>query len=261
MSTLLAAGISLAIALAGWIVRALTLGGGLTATVVGTLILGHTGWPGMTALGAFFVGSSMVSRLAPDRAATLLDAKGSTRDSWQVLANGGAAALGCILPISAEAALWMVTASLAAAAADTWATSAGGWSRVDPRHILTWKRVPAGTSGGVTMMGTGGALIGAMTVGIAAAVTDHQSVLLPLGVVVGGLGMVVDSVVGSVWQGRFHCTDCDRATERAVHRCGKSSQLTGGLAWLTNDGVNAIATLFAAALGYLAFTAFGALSS
>jgi uncharacterized membrane protein len=72
--------------------------------------------------------------------------------------------------------------------------------------------------------------------------------------------MVLDSVVGSVWQGRFHCAACDRPTERTVHRCGASSQLTGGLAWLTNDGVNAIATLFAAALGYLAFTAFGALS-
>jgi uncharacterized protein (TIGR00297 family) len=215
----------------------------------------------MAALGAFFIGSSLISRLAPDRSVTLLDAKGSTRDSWQVLANGGAAALAAILPVPPRAALWMVTASLAAAAADTWATSTGGWSKTDPRHILLWTPVPSGTSGGVTLLGTGGALFGATIVGAATAIAGDQPSLLPLAVVVGTLGMLTDSVLGSVWQGRFHCPVCDGSTERRVHRCGAKTSRTGGAAWLTNDGVNAIATLFAAALGYLAFIVFAATSS
>ncbi len=125
----LAFAVSLAVALAGYAARALTRAGALTATTVGTLIVWRTGGSGLAALGAFFVGSSLISRLAPDPGGPLLDAKGATRDPWQVLANGGAAALAALLAGSNQAALWSVTGSLAAAAADTWATSAGGWSR------------------------------------------------------------------------------------------------------------------------------------
>src|SRR5262245_50072627 len=133
MSLVIALGLSSLIALAGWLSRALTRNGAITATLVGTAILWRTGWPGLAALGAFFIGSSLISRIAPDQSVTHFDAKGSMRDSWQVLANGGASALACIIPISPHASLWMVTASLAAAAADTWATSAGGWSPTEPR--------------------------------------------------------------------------------------------------------------------------------
>jgi uncharacterized protein (TIGR00297 family) len=244
----------------GWLARALTRAGAAAATLVGTLILWRTGWPGMAALGAFFLGSSLISRIAPDRSVSRFDAKGSTRDSWQVLANGGAAALACIIPLPPNIPLWIVTASLAAAAADTWATSTGGWSRTDPRHILTHVPVPAGTSGGVTLTGTAGALAGAATVGLGAGWAAGSLVLLPLAIGIGTMGMLLDSVIGSVWQGRFHCPQCDQPTERAHHRCGESTRLIGGIHWLTNDGVNAIATLFAALLGYLAAIVFAPLT-
>jgi uncharacterized protein (TIGR00297 family) len=249
--------LSLIISALGWAGRALTRPGAAAATMVGTLLLWRTGWPGMAALGAFFVGSSLISRLAPDRSVVAVDAKGATRDAWQVLANGGAAAAAAILPIAPDGALWVVSASLAAAAADTWATSVGGWSRTDPRHILTWHRVPAGTSGGVTLLGSAGALAGATTVGAAAALTAHRVTLLPVALLAGMLGMFLDSLVGSAWQGRFHCGRCDRPTEQVVHRCGAETEQVGGLRWLTNDGVNGVATLFAAGLGYLAFRSFG----
>src|SRR5262249_30381246 len=134
MSLLVAISVSLAIASLGYGAKALTREAMVTVTVVGTLILWRTGCPGMAALGTFSVGSSAMSRVAPDRSVTRFDAKGSTRDSWQVLANGGAAALACLLPLSADGSLWIVTTSLAAAAADTWATSIGGWSPSEPRH-------------------------------------------------------------------------------------------------------------------------------
>lgn len=242
--------LSLAIAAAGWFGRALTRPGALAATAVGTLILWRTGWPGMATLGAFFVGSSLISRLAPDRSVVELDGKGSTRDTWQVLANGGAAAASAVLPILPEAVLWTVTASLAAAAADTWATSFGGWSRTDPRHILRWQPVPPGTSGGVTLLGSAGALAGAASVGAAASLAAQRAALFPLALGVGMLGMLMDSVIGSVWQGHFRCIACDRPTERRVHRCGARTTSVSGFAWLTNDGVNALATGVAALAGY-----------
>lgn len=258
MPLLLALGVSLMVALAGLATRALTRAGALAATAVGTAIVWRTGASGLAALGAFFVGSSLISRLAPDPGVARLDAKGATRDPWQVLANGGAAALAALLAGSNQAALWSITASLAAAAADTWATSCGAWSRTDPRHILTGRTVPPGTSGGVTLVGTAGAAAGAASVGVAALVLDSTTALLPLALVTGMLGMLLDSAAGALLQGKFHCDRCERETERRVHRCGSEARRVGGLTWLTNDGVNALATVVAAALGYVAFLSYGA---
>jgi uncharacterized protein (TIGR00297 family) len=245
--------ISTAIAVAGWRLHALTGAGAAAATMVGTLIVWGTGGSGLMALGAFFLGSSAVSRLAPDRTGAF-DAKGQRRDPAQVLANGGAAALGALVP---AAGLWIVTSALAAAAADTWATSVGGWSRVWPRDILTLRPVPPGTNGGVSGIGSFGAALGAASVSAAAGLGANSWALFSLALVVGMLGMLADSILGAALQGRFHCDACDLSTERRVHRCGRPSRPTGGISWLSNDAVNALATLVAALAGYAAWRQWG----
>jgi uncharacterized protein (TIGR00297 family) len=254
MSLPLAVLISLCTAAGGWRARALTGAGAVTACAVGSAILWRTGWPGLAALGAFFVAASAVSRVAPDRSAETMGAKGARRDPWQVLANGGAAACGALVsPLAPGAGVWIVTASLAAAAADTWATSVGGWSRVPPRHILNWRPVVPGTSGGVTLLGSAGGLAGAALVAGAAALTAHRVALFPAALGVGMLGMGVDSILGAALQGRFYCRACEAATERRVHTCGRRTTRTGGMAWLTNDAVNGLATGLAALAGWLAW--------
>lgn len=237
----------------GWALRSLTLSGAVAALAVGVAILVGTGWPGLFIVGTFFAGSSAISRIAPDRTGQL-DGKGARRDAAQVLANGGAAAVGALIP---GAGLWVVTSSLAAAAADTWATSTGGWSRSLPRHLLTFLPVAAGTSGGVTPIGTGGALVGAMTVGAAAALAANTPVLFPVALALGMLGMLADSALGASLQGRFHCDGCDLPTERRLHRCGRSSRPIGGLWWLNNDGVNAVTTFGAALAGFVCWRLWG----
>jgi uncharacterized protein (TIGR00297 family) len=246
--------LSVAFAGIGWRLAALSGSGALTAAAVGTAVLAGTGWPGFLALGAFFAGSTLVSRLAPDRTAAL-DAKGQRRDPVQVLANGGPAAIAALVP---EAGLWIVTASLAASAADTWATSVGGWSRSMPRHILTGQPVDPGTSGGVTVLGTTGALAGAALVAAGPARAGSDWALFSVAVVVGMLGMLLDSLLGAAVQGRFQCDRCDRPTERRVHGCGSVARLQGGFAWLTNDGVNLLASSAAACAGWAAWWKWGA---
>jgi uncharacterized protein (TIGR00297 family) len=237
---------------AGRLARALTTTGALAATAVGTAILWRTGWPGLAALGAFFVGASLISRLAPDPARRHFDAKGQQRDAAQVLANGGAAALGTLL-VPVDAALWVVTASLAAAAADTWATSTGGWSRSEPRFVLTGARVAAGTSGGMTLAGNAGSVVGGLTVAVSAGLIAGDWKLMASCSTIGVLGMILDSLLGATVQARFHCPGCDQPTERSPHRCGEAARLTGGVGWLTNDGVNAVATTASALLGWLSW--------
>jgi uncharacterized protein (TIGR00297 family) len=199
------------------------------------------------------VGASGISRLAP-KAGEALDSKGDQRDSLQVLANGAAAALGALVP---GAGLWIVTASLAAAAADTWATSTGGWSRTEPRNIVNLRRVAPGTNGAVSPIGTLGAGAGAAIVGVATAWTAGIAALFPLALGVGMLGMLTDSVLGATLQGRYHCDTCDLPTERRVHRCGQATRQMGGAPWLSNDAVNALATFGSALAGYLAWRWWG----
>ncbi len=249
MSPWLAVFVSAAAALAGRLTRALTASGAVAATAVGSAVLTGTGWSGAAALGAFFVSSSLVSRRAPERSG---EAKGTCRDRRQVLANGGPAALGGLAGLAEPSlGLWMVTASLAAAAADTWATSLGAWSRQLPRHILTGQRVAHGANGGVTVLGTAGGLAGAVLVALAGGLAGRTPLLVPVAGLVGFSGMLADSLLGAAVQGRFRCPRCDEPSEWRVHRCGTATIGQGGWAWLDNDGVNAVAT-GAAALGGLA---------
>jgi uncharacterized membrane protein len=182
-----------------------------------------------------------------------LDAKSDRRDAWQVLANGGAAALAAVGISSPSAAIWAVTAALAAAAADTWATSVGIRSPVPPRLLWWGQPVPAGTSGAVTAAGSIAALAGAAVVAATGAVAAGARWLLPLGTLIGFLGMVADSAAGAFLQGRFHCPRCGQASEWPVHRCGARTTRNGGIAWLNNDGVNFGATALAASAGWMAW--------
>ncbi len=251
---MVAVALAAALSLAGWRAQALTPGGAAAAVLVGSLVLVAAGWAGGAALAAFFVSASAVSRLAP-AAPSAVDVKGHRRDHWQVLANGGAAAVGAAAAALAgapELALWVAVGSLAAAAADTWATSIGGRSRRPPVHLLSGRVVPAGTSGGITAAGTAGAAIGAAITavagaGVAAATGASQVTALAAGGIIMGVGgMLADSALGASVQGRFHCAACDVPSEWPRHRCGAPTARTGGWQWVTNDGVNALATALAA---------------
>lgn len=245
----LAAGV--AVAAAAWRARALTGSGAAAAAAVGTAVLLGTGWSGGAALLTFFIGSTAVSRLCPDPAATRGDAKGGRRDALQVLANGGLPALAALYGLHDPVlGLWALTGGLAAAAGDTWATAIGGTAPRGPRHLLTGRPIPAGTSGGVTIRGTLGGVAGAASVAAIGATAGGWP-LFGWITAAGVAGMMFDSLLGALVQGRFHCPACDTPTERPVHRCGAAARPTGGLTWITNDTVNLLAT-FAGAIAGLA---------
>jgi len=225
----------------------LTPAGAGAAWTVGTLVLYGSGWHGGAVLAAFFVGSNLVSRWKPGATPATLDSKPDRRDLHQVYANGAPGALGALLGRADPLlGLWVLTASLAAAAADTWATSVGIRSGSATRLLGFGRVVPSGTSGGVTLAGSLAALAGAAVVSATGAVAAERPWLLPLGTLVGFAGMALDSILGAMAQGRFHCPACDQASEWRVHRCGNKTQLQGGLPWVNNDGVNLVTTSLAA---------------
>jgi uncharacterized membrane protein len=99
----------------------------------------------------------------------------------------------------------------------------------------------------MTWLGTAGGAAGALIVAGTGAIAADMPLLLPVGTLVGFLGMVADSTLGALFQGRFHCPACDAASEWRVHRCGAATTREGGMAWLNNDGVNFLATVLAGA--------------
>jgi uncharacterized membrane protein len=143
--------------------------------------------------------------------------------------------------------IWVMTASLAAAAADTWATAIGTRSGVRPRLLGLGPRVAPGTNGGMTVAGSAAAGAGALVVAGVGALVSGRPLLLWVGTLIGFAGMVVDSITGALLQGRFRCPVCDQSSEWRVHRCGSATVPTGGLSWINNDGVNLLATSLAAA--------------
>jgi uncharacterized protein (TIGR00297 family) len=224
-------------------VRALSTSGAFAGTFVGAIALA-AGWSWGLLLVAHFVTASALSKFGEKRKARLIGAvveKGDRRDAKQVLANGGVYALAAIVYTLSHTRSWYAVGigALAASAADTWATEIGTLAGRNPRSIVSGQPVPAGTSGGVSLIGTIASLGGALFIAAGAALARWP---VPFtAVVLGGLaGAMADSMLGATLQTRRWCDVCAKPTERPVHSCGARTRRIGGLRGFDNDAVNAV---------------------
>ncbi len=232
---------------------ALSRSGVAGAMLTGTLHFGFGGptW-GLTLI-AFFATSTLLSRYREGEKGPVARqyAKGGRRDFGQTLANGGlTAALAVIFQF--HPAVWLFAAfvgALATVTADTWATELGVLSRRPPRLVTTGRIVPPGTSGGLTPLGlsaalAGGLVIGSVAWGVAAAFGGGVAASwVPLvGMIVGPVGSLADSLLGATVQAQYRDT-AGQITERA------GAMRVRGLAWMTNDAVNLLASVVGAAIG------------
>jgi uncharacterized protein (TIGR00297 family) len=113
---------------------------------------------------------------------------------------------------------------LAEAATDTVASEIGQTRGGTALLITTWRRVPSGTDGAVTFLGTiAGALAGLAIAGVAAAMGLIGSNQPWIAAASGFVGMLADSVLGATCQRR---------------------------GWINNEAVNFFGTLVAAGLAY-----------
>ncbi|GAC1343384.1 MAG: DUF92 domain-containing protein [Ktedonobacteraceae bacterium] len=265
LGLLLSSGISLVAYRRGSLSRS-GVGG---AIVTGTTTFGMGGWAWGLSLIFFFVSSSLFSHFrAQDKAETAADkfSKGSKRDIGQVVANGGiattlAVAYGLLSSQKVrQLCLAGYTGALATATADTWATELGVLSPYQPRLITTGKPVGAGTSGGITWLGTGASAVGALALGLVFWLLQRcpkSLASLPLIAMISGLcGSITDSILGATVQAMYYCPTCEKETERYVHKCGTRTLPLRGITWLDNDVVNFVATLSGAltAMGMAVFS-------
>lgn len=252
---------SSAIALLAYRRRSLSRSGVAGAMASGTLITGMGGWSWGLALIYFFVSSSLLSHFRErEKAVAAADkfSKGSQRDIVQAAANGGLGSLCALaygLSTTARARRWLQAAfigALATANADTWATELGILSASQPRLITSWRRVPPGTSGGVTLLGGAASALGALTLGlffwIAQGCRKRCAGLPVISLCSGMAGSLFDSLLGATMQAMYYCPSCQAETERRVHRCGTATMRLRGITWMNNDTVNFLATACGAAV-------------
>ncbi len=198
--------------------RWLTADGALAAAAVGGLVCWGAGLPGLALLAVFFVSGSLLTSFNAARGPGSggPEVRAAARNARQVLANGGWAAAGAmVVPWKPDIGWAVMMGSLATAQADTWATEVGAHASHPPKLITTGRSVPAGTSGGVTWLGTGAGAFGAVVLTGLGLLLGVSPSIAALATLVGVLGMLLDSVLGATLEAR---------------------------SWLDNDGVNLAAT-------------------
>ncbi len=234
--------------------RALSSTGGIAAFMVGTAAV-VAGWGWAALLITFFIAATALSKLGEAKKANRIGAivdKGGERDATQVFANGGVFAIAALAQTVTHSPLWYAVGAgaLAASAADTWATEVGTLSGKEPVSIISGRRVPAGTSGGITSIGSLGGIGGAVFVAAGAALAQWPVTFTAIAL--GGMaGALSDSLLGATLQSRRWCDVCEKPTERLVHDCGNATRPTGGVAGLDNDAVNAVCSVVGALVALL----------
>ena len=230
--------------------KSLSVSGGFGAFLLGVFMFGMGSWQTMLPLIGFFVLSSLLSKIADRQSKKdIISSKGSQRDIVQVYANGGIPLIFTIAwylsNYSIDWLYWAFLASLASATADTWETEIGSFSKSLPLDILSWKRVPKGYSGGISLLGTSGGVMGAAIIVLIAVFMGFiqlDTILIVVIIIAGFLGSIVDSILGASIQAKFKCEVCGKATERVVH-CHEETTHISGMRWLDNDWVNVAGSL------------------
>ena len=246
-----------AIVLVAHRVRSLSTSGAVAAIGIGAAATA-AGWNWGALLVVYFVAALLLSRLGRAEKARLTGgvvAKSGARDATQVIANGGvfaACLLGVLLGSQHSGVTSGIAAlgALAASAADTWATEIGTLYGGTPRSLLTFRRIPAGTSGGVSAAGSLAMIAGSAFIALVAryiGLPDAVGIVAAAGVA----GAVADSLLGATLQERRWCSTCEKASERRVHDCGTPTTLAGGREWMDNDVVNLLATFTGASVAAL----------
>ncbi len=239
--------LAFAVSYSAYRLKLTTAGGSMSVFLLAAVIFGFGGWQWTVPILTFFVLSSFLSKISR-RVHGRVDTggKGDVRDGIQVMANGGIAAMIIIINqlFPSELLYAVYVSSVAAVCADTWGTEIGMMINSSTVDILTLRKVVPGLSGGISLPGIFGGILGAFIIAVSSLSWIHFNDLYFIIFISGAglLGSITDSVLGSSVQAKYKCSRCGAVTEGNLH-CGEKAEHIKGIEWIGNDLINAAASL------------------
>ena len=258
----------LILAFRGYRKGSLNLSGAIAGLFVGLLHVFHHWRVVIICLVTFYISGTFVTRYKSaikEEKVQSETASGGPRRSWrQVLATSGTSTLLIVLhwwrlAKNAESRIFYIgfLAAYACSTADTFSSEIGILSKAQPVSIITWKKVPPGTNGGITLLGllaggAGGLVIGVVAILMTPLDSRHITDLW-LCFISGLVGTLSDSLLGALFQATYF-------EDKVIEGAGgqrpskvKMNQNIGGKDILDNNQVNFVSTLLTASFAMAVF--------
>jgi uncharacterized protein (TIGR00297 family) len=215
----------------------LTTGGIFAAVLVGGITIMYLGAKSIL-LPALFLGiGSLCSKLNTKRYSNTKTA----RNAIQVFANSIIASISCIAYGLTHNTMftWCFIASYAISICDTCSSEIGTYCKGGIINIIGFKKMQVGLSGGISIQGTLGGILGCTILVIAAYCIWPLSIHLTICLLCTGIvGMLIDSVLGSLLQAAY----INHAKQLEEEATGEN-YLLKGYAYITNNTVNLLSNL------------------
>lgn len=184
--------------------KSLDLLGSLIMIFMGVTIIFSAGVNWLILIVLFLILSLFATRFAKPYKSELGEYEG-TRTAKNVISNGLVAFLmaafgGYYLPLAGG-----FIGAIATATADTLASEIGVLQ--EPRLITTLKKVPAGTDGAISILGTAAGIVGAGVIGFASfllGIMPDPLIAIKIAVISGTAGCFIDSILGAVLERRHY---------------------------------------------------------
>ena len=152
---------------------------------------------------------------------------------------------------TASCLLTSMLGTLACCNGDTWSSEIGTVAAfMEPRLITTWKKVPTGTNGGVTIVGLLASGFGGIVLGFAFLLSlklfvgsdnfdmETQYPVLRLTLFAGLFGSIIDSLLGAFFQYSGYCS----LRKKVVSQPSRSTKFIAGSDVFDNDQVNLLSS-------------------
>lgn len=232
--------------------KLLDLSGAVAAVILGSTVVLFSGWIWLLPLAFFLLSSSLISRIPFLKGKGKATKAGRPRDWKQVFCNGAVygilSTVYSLSPAVYQSDMYLLMLiSMAVATSDTWASEIGvgfGGKVID---LVRLKSVDAGISGGISLAGTIGSMLGAFAIAAFSffllADAANPSFVFLLIATAGFLGMLADSFLGSVFQGKYI-----KSTGEWSDFATQDSRLKSGFQMIDNDLVNLISQIIIIAI-------------
>lgn len=216
--------------------KMLSVDGAIAASLMGFFLFLFGGFLALLPIGFFFISGSLLSKLPGNISK---DAKqGKPRNYIQVLCNGGIYSI-LMIPNFIPNGLYLAFISIAISTSDTWSSEIGSrfrWEHVNP---ITFKTMPLGVSGAITLLGTLAGMLGSISVSLLVYFSFSVELITTVYIAIFGfLGMYLDSILGYLFQAKFKTQSGDIEEDESTN-----SKLISGFKGINNDVVNVLSNL------------------